>query len=58
MTAGLKPDPRMGDSGVPWRGEVPGHWADLSHAPRTQVSGGTATLGWGTESRWDRGGTP
>ncbi len=26
MTAGLKPYPRMKDSGVEWLGEVPDHW--------------------------------
>ena len=26
MIAGLKPYPRMKDSGVPWLGEVPEHW--------------------------------
>ena len=26
MIDGLKPYPAMKDSGVPWLGEVPGHW--------------------------------
>lgn len=29
MIEGLKPYPRMKDSGVPWLGEVPEHWASL-----------------------------
>lgn len=30
MIAGLKPYPRMKESGVPWLGEVPEHWTTAS----------------------------
>ena len=58
MIADLKPYPDYKESGLPWLGQVPGHWqpTKLKHASKRIIGGSTPASGnpkyWNGDMTW------